>query len=107
MTIIKNLRSLCVFCFIILLTTNSYSQTVEDINAMPSQDVQSLVSKAKASGYTPEQLRALAASKGLSPEQVNALAGKMQGAQDVNNNSQDFLTIRKDTTDVNQKKMDL
>lgn len=93
MTIIKNLRSLCVFCFIILLTTNSYSQTVEDINAMPSQDVQSLVSKAKASGYTPEQLRALAASKGLSPEQVNALAGKMQGAQDVSQNVQDNLTI--------------
>lgn len=98
----KNLRFLCAFCFITLITTNSYSQTVEDINAMPSQDVQSLVSKAKASGYTPEQLRALAASKGMSPEQVNALAGKVEETQGMVNKGQDLLTIRKDTIDINQ-----
>lgn len=81
MTISKKLYSVITFCLVLLVMTKATSQTVDDINSLPSQDVQSLVSKARASGYTPEQLRALAVSKGLSPEQVNALVNRVDNLQ--------------------------
>lgn len=94
MTINKKIFSVFTFCLVFLVTSKSISQTVEDINAMSSQDLQSLVSKARASGYTPEQLRALAASKGLSPDQVNALITKAGNAEgDQVGGSGDNLTI--------------
>lgn len=80
MRLLKKLFSSVIFCLILSLGTKSVSQTVEEINGMPSQDVQKLVSKAKANGYTPEQLRTLAISKGLSPDQVNALVNKVKNS---------------------------
>ncbi|WP_379953132.1 SLBB domain-containing protein [Dokdonia sp. R78006] len=97
MTISKKLISVFAICFVLIATTKSYSQTVEDINAMPSQDVQSLISKAKASGYTPEQLKALALSKGLSQDQVNALVGKVGENQAGNQSTPDNLAITPNT----------
>lgn len=59
----------------------SFGQSVDEINALSSGDVQSIIAKAKASGYTNEQLRALALSKGLSPDQVNALVTRVNGEE--------------------------
>lgn len=94
MTISKKLYSVITFCLVLLVMTEATSQTVDDINSLPSQDVQSLVSKARASGYTPEQLRALAVSKGLSPEQVNALVNRVDNLQgNEGGTSNDNLSI--------------
>lgn len=89
MSISTRLFSVITFCFVLLVTPSVASQTVEDINNLPSQDVQSLVSKARASGYTPEQLRALAVSKGLSPDQVNALVNRVDNSQESEGGTSD------------------
>ena len=89
----KSFFSIITFCLVLLSVSHLNCQTLDDINSLSTEELNSFVTKARENGYTPEQLRALAASKGLSTSEINDIVGRVNGTEQKSQIINDNLNI--------------